>query len=123
MEENVHKNMALADKLRLIGELQHMRSHCILAAASEPELSVPYLVLAKRCQSARRDFQKKYFPNTKEKDWCIIKSAGQLLQLLEETADGDAEEMSELKSLVDNAIMITTGEDISGCSACRDDKK
>lgn len=66
--------------------------------------------------------QKQYFPDLEDKDWCMVKVAGHLMQLLEEMADGDIEEVKELKSLIDTTISIATGEDISGCSSCAIDK-
>lgn len=52
----------------------------------------------------------------------MVKSASRLMQLTEEIANGDLNEIRELKEITDLAIQITTGEDISGCSQCRQDK-
>lgn len=121
MNDETHKTMATADILRLIGELEHCRSHAITAVPNAPEDQVlSLLVLASKCQKARRKLQKKYFP-VDEWGWCIVKSASRLMQLTEEIANGDLNEIRELKEITDLAIQITTGEDISGCSNCKQD--
>ena len=65
--------------------------------------------------------QKHYFPEVKERDWCIVKSAARLLQIAEETANSDLEEFKSIKAILDSAIYISTGEDISLCEACKKD--
>ena len=117
-----HKLMSTVDILSLIGELEHLRRHCLLAVINAPEEhTLRYLVLASQCQRTRRKLQKKYFGKVEERDWCIVKSASRLLQMTEETANDDLDELRELKELVDSAILIATGEDISFCEACRQD--
>ena len=123
MNGDKYKTMSTIDILFLIAELEHMRRHAILAAASDEEDNFQYLVLASQCQKTRRDIQKKYFSNVKTKDWCIVKSSARLLQLTEELANGDLEEISSLKRIVDEAINISTGEDISMCESCKKDKE
>lgn len=119
-----HKTFATIDILRLLGELEHTRFHALFASAvAKDEDAVKYLVLAKDCQDKRRDIQKKYFPNVEEKDWCLVKCASRLLQIMEETASDDMDEIRSVRSIIDSAILITTGEDISGCSNCKFDKK
>lgn len=117
-----HKLMSIADTIELLGALEHLRSHLILASVNSPDdESLSYLILASECQKARREIQKKYFPNVEERNWCIVKCASRLLQLTEETAAGDLDEIKKLKHIVDDAIEISTGEDISFCRACHDD--
>lgn len=116
-----HDNLTITDNLRLVGELEHARRHAVMAAASnETEESLPYLMIALHAQQARRAFMKKHF-DVSEKDWCLVKTAGTLLQLMDELAGGDEEEIKQIKSLVDEIIEVTTGEDISGCQSCRGD--
>lgn len=119
-----HKTFATVDILRLLGELEHTRFHALSASAVvKDEDAVKYLVLAKDCQDKRRDIQKKYFPNVEEKDWCLVKCASRLLQIIEETTSDDIEELKEIQSIIDSTMLIATGEDISGCSNCKFDKK
>lgn len=116
-----HDNLTITDNLRLVGELEHARRHAVMAAVSnETEESLPYLMIARHAQQARRDFMRKHF-HVQEKDWCLVKTAGTLLQLMDELADGDEEEIKQIKKLVDEIIETTTGDDISGCQSCRGD--
>lgn len=117
-----HKKYSTVDVLFLLAELEHMRRHCVLAAVvADEEEAFQHLILAKSCQEQRRELQSKYFPKVKEHNWCIIKSAARLLQLTEEITNGDIKELKDLKNIVNEAISLTTGEDISFCEACRAD--
>lgn len=117
-----HKKMSTADAIYLIGQLEHMRLHCITAAINAPEEEVvSLLVLAKRCQEERRKYMLMHFPNVPERHWCMIKVAGTLYQLLQETSGVDINSMSGIKSIIDEAMLIATGEDISGCESCKKD--
>lgn len=118
-----HDNLAMTDYLRLVGELEHSRFHALAAAASmkEGEEPLPYLVIAKHAQTARRELMRKHFKDVNEKDWCLVKCAGTLLQLMSELGEGDAEEIKSIKAIVDEIILEATGEDISGCQSCRGD--
>jgi len=123
MEEIDHKTMQTADILRLLGELEHLRGHALQATTMADEDKIlELLVLANECQVARRKLQKRYFPNVPETYWCMVKSASRLMQLSEETGNREVDELKDVKNIIDSAIRISTGEDISGCSACRTDK-
>lgn len=124
MEVGFNYNLAnITDCLFLIAELEHMRRHAILAAINAPDEEAFQLqVLAKQCQDARRNFMKKHF-KVENRHWCMVKSASRLLQISEEISDGDLDETKELKGIVDSAIGIATGEDISDCESCRKDSE
>lgn len=114
---------SVTDDLRVIGELEHLRFHAILAAQHAPETEViGLLVLAKHCQDARRKFMKKHFGGVENRHWCMIKSSARLLQITEEIMEGNTDELKELKGVVDEAIELTTGVDISNCESCKQDK-
>lgn len=108
-----------------------MRFHALTAVVSllsseedTHEELVALLLVAKHCQEARRAIQKECFPNLTERHWCMVKSASTLLQLLGEVGDSlGTENLVDVKNIVDESILVTTGEDISGCEACREDKK
>lgn len=118
-----HKRLSTVDALRLLGELEHCRFHLIQSAINgEEDESFNRVVLASQCQTARRKLQKKYFADVPEKDWCVVKSAATMLQILTELGNGDVESMKEVQNIIDSAIEIATGEDISGCESCRQDK-
>lgn len=117
-----HKTMSTIDVLFLLGEIEHLRRHNLLAAIVAPDdEAFKYLVLASECQKTRRAVQKHYFPEVEVRDWCIIKSAARLLQLTEELGNGDLDEIKSLKHLVDESILNITGEDISQCESCAKD--
>lgn len=117
-----HSNLSVVDALSLLGELEHTRRHALLAAINAPEEeALSLLVLAKQCQETRRNVQREYFPDLDERHWCLVKCASRMLQLTEELAEGDLEQLKTLKLIIDQTIHITTGEDISGCEACRQD--
>lgn len=120
--DELHKKLSVVDILSELGELEHLRRHCLLASVVAPEDEIiSLLVIAKQCQEARRKLQKKYFPDVKEYYWCIIKSSARLLQLWEELAGGDKEELAEIKNIINSAVELSTGEDISMCESCKKD--
>lgn len=124
MKEYNHKLASTIDILSLTGEIEHMRRHLILGVPNVPEdEKFARLVLASRCQKTRRKLQQKYFSEVKTPDWCIVKSAARLLQMGEELANGDAEEIEEIRTIVNEATSIATGEDISFCENCQSDRE
>lgn len=122
-----HDKAAVADKIRLIGELEHIRAHALRAAAStweedDDSESVKYLVIAKRAQSLRRDYMKNHFNDLKDTDWCLCKAAASLRQVLYEVNDGWPEELKELDDFVDEIWGQALGVDLSDCVVCREDR-
>lgn len=122
-----HDKAAVADKIRLIGELEHIRAHALRAAAStweedDDSESVKYLVIAKRAQSLRRDYMKNHFNDLKDTDWCLCKASASLRQVLYEVNDGWPEELKELDDFVDEIWGGALGMDLSDCVACREDR-
>lgn len=119
-----HKKASIIDNLSVIGELEHLRRHLLLAAiSSDGQDIIPCMVLANKCQKARRDVMKKRFNDVNDRHWCIVKSSARLLQLMEETSGNNLDDLKDLKFIVDEAIQIATGEDISDCEACKKDKE
>lgn len=121
-----HGKASVADKIALVGELQHGRRHCVRSAASawreeDDSESVKYLLWAKRFQSIRRDYMKKHFGELKETDWCLIKVCAELRSLVYEVCEGDAEELKELEDLIDEILSSALGIDMSGCLSCKED--
>lgn len=123
-----HNKAAVADKIRLIGELEHIRAHALRAAAStweedDDSESVKYLVIAKRAQNLRRDYMKNHFNELKDTDWCLCKAAASLRQVLYEVNNGWPEELKELDDFVDEIWGQALGVDLSDCVACREDRQ
>lgn len=122
-----HNKAAVADKIRLIGELEHIRAHALRAAAStweedDDSESVKYLVIAKRAQNLRRDYMKNHFNDLKDTDWCLCKASASLRQVLYEVNDGWPEELKELDDFVDEIWGGALDMDLSDCVACREDR-
>lgn len=122
-----HGKASIADKIALIGELQHGRRHCVRSAASvwreeDDSESTQYLLWAKRFQEIRRDYMKKHFGELKETDWCLIKVCAELRSLVYEVCEGDIEELKELEDLVDEITGKAFNRDMSSCVVCRDDR-
>lgn len=121
-----HGKASVADKIALIGELQHGRRHCVRSAASawreeDDSESTQYLLWAKRFQEIRRDYMKKHFGELKETDWCLIKVCAELRSLVYEVCEGDVEELKEMEDLIDEITGKAFKRDMSSCVACKDD--
>lgn len=122
-----HDKAGVADKIALIGELQHGRRHCVRAAASawredDDSDSIQYLLWAKRFQEIRRGYMKKHFSELKETDWCLLKVCAELRSLAYEVCEGDVEELKEIDDLIDEITGKAINMDMSDCVSCREDK-
>lgn len=122
-----HDKASVADKIRLISELEHARAHALRSAVSaweeeDDSESIKYLLLAKRAQTLRRDYMKKHFGQLKDTDWCLCKSAACLRQIAYEVCEGDAVELKEIDDFVDEIWGHALDMDLSDCKACKDDK-
>ena len=125
-----HAKGSVADRIRLIGELEHARAHALRAAVSalqeeenDDSDSTRYLILAKRAQELRREYMRKYFGELKDTDWCLCKSAACLRQLTYEVCEGDAVELRELDDFVDEIWGEALGIDLSDCVSCAEDRQ
>ena len=124
-----HDKASVSDKMRLISELEHIRAHALRSAASalgeesDDSDSTRYILLAKRAQSLRRDYMQKHFPNIKDTDWCLCKSAACLRQIAYEVCEGDVVELRELDDFVDEIWGGALDMDLSDCVACKDDRE
>ena len=121
-----HGKASIADKLLILGELEHGRRHCVRSAASvwreeDDSESVQYLLWAKRFQEIRREYMRKHFSDLKESDWCLVKVCASLRQLVYEVCEGDIDELKELEDLVDEITGKAFKRDMSSCVACKDD--
>jgi len=122
-----HGKAGVADKLLLIGQLEHGRNHCVRSAASvwredDDSESRQYLIWAKRFQEIRREYMRKHFGELKESDWCLLKVCASLRQLAYEVCEGDVEELKEIEDLIDEVAGNALGMDLSSCISCREDK-
>lgn len=123
-----HDKASVADKIRLIGELEHIRAHALRSAASvwteeDDSEAVRYLVMAKRAQTLRREYMKNHFNGIKDTDWCLCKAAATLRQILYEVNDGWPEELKEIDDFVDEIWGGALGMELSDCVACKEDRE
>lgn len=123
-----HDKASVSDKIRLIGELEHIRAHALRSATSvwteeDDSEAVKYLVIAKRAQTLRREYMKNHFNEIKDTDWCLCKSAACLRQVLYEVNNGWSEELKELDDFVDEIWGGALNMDLSDCVACKEDRE
>ena len=115
----------IADQISLISELEHLQRHLLRSMISPniaEEERIWYAVNAKRAKDIRRAYMKNHFPDMPDELWCAGKSAAAIRQLNYETFTGDIEEAKEIDALVDSIWSKITGQDMTGCKACADDK-
>ena len=123
-----HEKGGVADRISIIGELEHARRHAIRSAIvlyteEKPEEGFKFLVWAKQLQDMRRNYMGKHFAGIDTKHWCLCKSTACLRQLAYEVEGDDSEFLVEVDNLVDQIWSDATGEDLSECESCREDKK
>lgn len=119
-----HKSAALADKLALVGELEHLRRHLLRSAVSKhgEDEEVFFLTMAKRCQTIRRDYMREHFPDISEELWCAVKAASCIRQISYEVWDGNGDALKDIDDLCDEIFTEALGVDMQGCASCREDK-
>lgn len=122
-----HAKAGTGDRIALISELEHSRRHAIRSAIvlyteEKPEEAFKFLVWAKQLMDLRRSYMGKHFANVDTKHWCLCKSTACLRQLAYEVEGDDSEFLTELDNLVDQIWSDATGEDLSDCTVCKDDK-
>lgn len=119
-----HKKAAVSDDIRLVAELEHIRAHALRSAvvAEGTDDEMFYLLTAQRAKELRRQFMQNRYPNIDSKLWCLCKSAACLRQVAYEIWGEKAEFLKQIDTLVDDIWGKATGEDLSDCEACKDDK-
>lgn len=116
----------IADLIWVISELEHVQKHALrsmLSSETTDEDKVWYAVIAKQAKNIRRKFMDNHFPECPDELWCLGKASASLRQLAYESFVGEMEELDEIDNLVDEIWGKITGEDMSNCKACRDDKE
>ena len=118
-----HKKASIADDIRLVSELEHIRAHALRSAvvAEGTDEEMFYLLTAQRAKELRRQFMQDHYPNIDSKLWCLCKSAACLRQVAYEVWGEKAEFLKQLDELVDDIWGKATGENLSGCEACKQD--
>lgn len=118
-----HKTASIADDIRLIGELCHIRAHALRSAvvAEGTDDEMFYLLTAQRAKELRRQYMQDHYPNIDSKLWCLCKSAACLRQVAYEVWGEKAEFLKQIDELVDDIWGKAVDEDLSGCEACKQD--
>lgn len=123
-----HKKASVADKIALLGELEHIRAHAVRSAValydeeSDDSDWVRYAVIAKQARDIRRLYQKKHLPELSEYDWCLFKAASHLRQLAYEVQDDDYGMMKIVDDFIDDILGGALNMDLSDCASCKEDK-
>lgn len=81
-----------------------------------------YLVLAQQAKELRREYMQEHFPDIDSKLWCLCKSAACLRQVAYETWGKKAEQLKRIDNMVDDIWSKATGQDLSDCVVCKEDK-
>lgn len=118
-----HDILAIADKVALVGEIEHARRHLARSAhvTTDANKKFFYQVKAEQAKQLRRKVQAKWL-NTGDEDWCLVKSSARLKQLNEEILAEDLDIYSDIERFTDDIIGNAFGVDVSGCKACSADK-
>ena len=124
-QETKYKTLNISDHIRTISELEHIYSHAQRSkqVAKDTDDEVFYQVIANKAKALRRQYMRTYFPDCDDKLWCLGKASASLRQVVYESDEGHTELIREVDDLVDEIWGKITGKDLSGCEACKQDKK
>ena len=124
-----HTKASVADKIALLGELEHIRAHALRSAVSvydeESDDSdwVKYAIIAKQAREIRRLYQKKHLPEVSEYDWCLVKAASRARQLAYEVQEDDYGMLKIIDDFLDEILGGAFNMDLSDCQSCREDSE
>lgn len=120
-----YQTLNISDHIRAISELEHIYSHAQRSkqVAKDTDDEVFYQVIANKAKALRRQYMRTYFPDCDDKLWCLGKASASLRQVVYEADEGHTELIKEVDDLVDEIWGKITGEGLSGCEACKQDKK
>lgn len=125
MDDNFHKSASLSDKITVCGNLEHIYYHAKKSAAvkiEDKEAEAFFQTVAAMAQDFRRRYMKKHFPDCPEELWCLGKAVEIARQRIYESDEGDTEDISDIDAIWQMVWERITGQDLSSCSACREDK-
>lgn len=119
-----YQTLNISDHIRSIGELEHIYSHAKRSqqVAKDTDDEVFYQVIANKAKALRRNYMRTYFPDCDDKLWCLGKASASLRQVVYESDEGHTELIKETDDLIDEIWTKITGEDLSDCAACKNDK-
>ena len=125
MDDNFHKSASISDKISAVGELEHILYHARKSASvkiEDKELETFFQTVARMTLDFRRRYMKKHFPDCPEELWCLGKAVETARQRIYEADEGDTEDLNDIDAIWNMIWEKITGEDLSGCSNCREDK-
>lgn len=124
-QDKKYHRLNTSDHIRAISELEHIYSHAMRSkqVAKDTDDEVFYQVVANKAKALRRKYMRTYFPDCDDKLWCLGKASASLRQVVYEADEGHTELVKEADDLVDEIWQKITGEDLSDCSACKEDRK
>lgn len=124
-QDKKYQTLNISDHIRSVGELEHIYAHAKRSqqVAKDTDDEVFYQVIANKAKEIRRNYMRTYFPDCDEKLWCLGKASASLRQVVYESDEGHADILKEVDDLVDEIWGRISGEDLSGCQACKEDKK
>lgn len=120
-----HQNKALADKITVIGALEHIYYHAKKSASVKIEdknTETFFQTVANMARDFRRKYTAKHFPDCPEELWCLGKAVEEARQRVYESDDADTEDLSDIDAIWAMVWGAITNEDVSGCSSCAEDK-
>lgn len=88
----------------------------------DKELETLFQTVASMTLDFRRRYMKKHFPDCTEALWCLGKAAEAARQRIYEADEGDTEDLNDIDAIWNMIWEKITGEDLSGCSSCKEDK-
>lgn len=125
MDDTFHKSASLSDKITVCGNLEHIYYHAKKSAAvkiEDKEAEAFFQTVAAMAQDFRRRYMKKHFPDCPEELWCLGKAVEIARQRIYESDEGDTEDISDIDAIWQMVWERITRQDLSSCSACREDK-
>ena len=124
MDDTFHKSASISDKITALGNLEHVYYHAKKSAGvkiEDKEAEIFFQTVAAMAQDFRRRYMKKHFPDCPEELWCLGKAVEIARQRIYESDKGDTEDISDIDAIWQMIWGRITGQDLSGCSACRED--
>lgn len=128
MESNTFNTKNIVDRIRLIGELEHLYFHAKMSASvaklnNDEDMEVFHQTVASKVQRLRREYMGKHFGKMPDELWCEGKVSTSLRQIAYETDTGDTETLVKIDDIVNTVWGEITNLDLSGCEACEEDRK
>lgn len=128
MESNTFNTKNIVDRIRLIGELEHLYFHAKMSASvaklnGDEDMEVFHQTVASKVQRLRREYMTKHFGKMPDELWCEGKVSASLRQIAYETDTGDTETLVKIDDIVNTVWGEITDLDLSGCKACEEDRK